>query len=104
MLEYFAIKHLTQDKETFEVDQMSETTTNLVVLIISVSAAYLAYEKNAHETVALRIAYTLLAFLFANIYIIYYFIRYVVMGDGSRPRGGKGKKRGGKGKGRGKRR
>lgn len=106
MLEYFACKYCAnKDKENFDVTDLNDPMTNLIILIIGVAAAYLAYECNANEPMEWRIFITIIAFLFSNIYIIYYFIRYVLLGDhGSRPRSrasaksGKGKGKRGRGR------
>ena len=104
MLEYFASRYIAnRDKENFDMSDLNDPITNLIILAIGVSAAYLAYEANAGEPMGMRIFMTVIAFLFSNIYIIYYFIRYVLLGDkiGRSVRSVKGKKRTGKGKGRG---
>lgn len=101
MLEYFVCKHMSNKEEGFESTIMNDQISNLIVLIVAVAAAYLAYECNAHESAGTRIAITILAFLFSNIYIIYYFIRYVLVGDMCKG-GRKGGKRSGKGRGKGK--
>lgn len=108
MLEYFACKYCAnKDKENFDVTDLNDPMTNLIILIIGVAAAYLAYERNANEPMGWRIFVTVIAFLFSNIYIIYYFIRYVLLGDdGSRGRArprvtakrGKGKGKRGRGR------
>lgn len=101
MLEYFTSRYIAnRDKENFDMTDLNDPMTNLIILAIGVAAAYLAYEANAGEPMGMRILITVVAFLFSNIYIIYYFIRYVLLGDkiGS----SSGKKSTSKGKGRGK--
>ena len=53
----------------------------IVALIISLAAAYFAYECNSHETKATQFIYTVIAFFFPGLYLIYYFIRHVIIGD-----------------------
>lgn len=106
MLEYFASKYYAnRDNEHFDMTDLNDPVTNLIILAIGVAAAYLAYEANAGEPMGMRILITVVAFLFSNIYIIYYFIRYVLLGDkvasGGKKPASKGKKRASKGKGRG---
>lgn len=104
MLEYFASRYIANsDKENFDMADLNDPMTNLIILAIGVAAAYLAYEANAGEPTGMRILVTVVAFLFSNIYIIYYFIRYVLLGDKiATAKGGKVAKRAkGRGKGRG---
>jgi len=51
----------------------------IVVLIISFLTAYIAYECNLGESPASRFLITLFAFLFAGIYLIFYFIYHVLL-------------------------
>ena len=82
MLEYFASKYYAnRDNEHFDMTDLNDPVTNMIILAIGVAAAYLAYEANANESMGMRILITIIAFLFSNIYIIYYFIRYVLLGD-----------------------
>ena len=82
MLEYFACKYIANNnKEHFNTDNMNDPVVNMIILAIGICAAYLAYECNANESMGMRILITVVAFLFSNIYIIYYFIRYVLLGD-----------------------
>ena len=53
----------------------------IVALIISLAAAYFAYECNSHETKATQFIYTVIAFFFPGLYLIYYFIRHIIIGD-----------------------
>lgn len=107
MLEYFASKYYTnRNNEHFDMTDLNDPVTNLIILAIGVAAAYLAYEANACEPMGMRILITVVAFLFSNIYIIYYFIRYVLLGDkvvsqSNKRSASKGKKSASKGKGRG---
>lgn len=114
MLEYFFVERMCakhdeeNPQENFYGGAVIGDSMGLVALAISVVAAYLAYQKNAHESPGMRVIVTLLAFLFSQIYLIYYVVRYVLMKDGERKSGrrsGKGKGKGnGKGKGKGQRR
>ena len=105
MLEYFASRYIANNnKENFDMADLNDPMTNLIILAIGVAAAYLAYEANAGEPMGWRIAITVVAFLFSNIYIIYYFIRYVLLGESLKGNGKRtysGNKRASKGKGRG---
>lgn len=52
-----------------------------VQLIIFIAAIYLAWGCNAGESTIMRIVYTILASIFSVIYLIYYFIYRVLMGN-----------------------
>ena len=52
----------------------------IAAFIISFGAAYLAYECSSAESAATRAIYTLFAFFFSGIYLIYYFIVHIVLG------------------------
>lgn len=77
----------------------------IVALVISLAAAYFAYECNSHETKATQFIYTVIAFFFPGLYLIYYFIRHIIIGDKC---GGRhlmiGKLKKGRSKGRGRKR
>jgi len=72
-------KMQTEDKEHY----MRQGTTEIIVLptsvlilsfLISVLAAYLAFERNKHESTGVRILYTLIAYWVSAIYLIYYLL------------------------------
>ena len=86
MLETFAIDYFTKQHKTEGFDEPESTInisigTGIVAFIIAIGAAYLAYCCNAGGTPATRFISTLFAFLFSGIYILYYFIRYALMGQ-----------------------
>lgn len=54
---------------------------SLVSLLLSFYAAYLAYECSRFETPAMRLFYTIVAFLFGGLYLIYYFVYRFLMGN-----------------------
>ena len=62
----------------------SVTTRTIVIivlgLIICFGTAYLAYSCNQYETPATRAIYTLFAFFFSGIYLVYYFVYHVILG------------------------
>lgn len=81
---------------------ISDGVGGLMALVIACVAAYLAYEKNAHQTPEIRVIITLVAFLFSQLYLLYYIVRYVLLKDGKRKAKAKASKSGrGRGKGRG---
>jgi quinol-cytochrome oxidoreductase complex cytochrome b subunit len=49
-------------------------------LIICIGTSYLAYCCNNNEKPATRALYTIFAFLFSGIYLVYYFIYHVILG------------------------
>lgn len=53
----------------------------IISLIISCGAAYLAYQCNQHENDATRLVFVIIAFLFPGVYLIYFFIRYSILGQ-----------------------
>jgi hypothetical protein len=77
--EFFSNK---EDKPITENKEMNMNTIILVVLgfVICIGTAYLAYSCNYNETPATRAIYTIFAFLFSGIYLIYYFIYHVILG------------------------
>jgi uncharacterized protein YacL len=99
MIEYFVTSYINdqmnpdpdQKKNVMTSSQsFSQTWSNMspnrilgiiVSLIIAIAAAYLAYECNAYESMPMRIFSTIIAFTFSGIYLIYYFIRYTVLGS-----------------------
>lgn len=102
MLEYFFVEKLCGGSSVDDEDKRENffggarsDGMGLVALAIAVVAAYLAYHKNAGESTGVRILMTLVAFLFSQIYLIYYVIRYVLMKE---VKGGKGRKSGKRGK------
>ena len=52
----------------------------IISLIVSLGAAYFAYKCNEKENEATRLVYVLIAFLFPGLYLIYFFIRYSILG------------------------
>lgn len=66
--------------ENFENDIYTIPTTWIIfALIISFGTAYLAFSCNEYEKPASRALYTIIAFLFSGIYLIYYFIVHVLL-------------------------
>jgi hypothetical protein len=61
---------------------MDMNTIILIVLglVICIGTSYLAYSCNCNEIPATRAIYTIFAFLFSGIYLIYYFIFHVILG------------------------
>jgi hypothetical protein len=119
MLEFFAVaavaEHLKNKKEKedknlseyFDGDQdrkvtlvikkqpMNMNAVNLVAgviaLIIAILTARLAYDCNSRSDPALQIIAMLFGFFFSGIYLVYYFLRYILLGGSCG--GGKGRKR-----------
>jgi hypothetical protein len=54
---------------------------SLISLLLSFYAAFLAYECSRFETPAMRLFYTIVAFLFGGLYLIYYFVFRYLMGN-----------------------
>jgi len=55
------------------------TLDSLIGLLVSLYAAYLAWDCSKFETPAMRVFYTVVAFLFGGLYLIYYFVyRYLM--------------------------
>jgi hypothetical protein len=86
MLEFFTAykiaQHFMNGKEGFEnEDSLSAVPLSwiIIVLVISFMTAYIAYECNLGESPASRFIVTLFAFLFAGIYLIFYFIYHVLL-------------------------
>jgi hypothetical protein len=53
----------------------------IICLLIGLFTAYLAFKCNAKENPPKRLLITLFAFFFSGLYLLYYFIRYVLLGD-----------------------
>lgn len=111
MLEYFMIEKLCGSKHEDEENPqenfyggalVTDGVGGLIALAISCVAAYLAYHKNSHESPGMRVLITLVAFLFSQLYLVYYVVRYVLLKDGKRKSGKSGRGRGKSGRGRGK--
>ena len=91
MIETLVISNFSnQNNESFndqDNNQLKNMFNNLspvnviVALVISLAAAYFAYECNSHETKATQFIYTVIAFFFPGLYLIYYFIRHIIIGD-----------------------
>ncbi len=88
MIELFALKYLNK-KEKFDennkviiIDNRNnsqEVIEFIISLIVSVYAAYIAYNCNLGESTPVRFLITLFAFLFGIIYLIYYFVIYFML-------------------------
>ena len=63
------------------VNSENVTLSAFLMVVIAVATAYLAYECNSKNSQTNRTFFTIVAFLFSNIYLIYYLIRYVLMGQ-----------------------
>ena len=71
-----------QDKNVLKSMFNNLSPINIIIsFVISLAAAYFAYECNSHETKATQFIYTIIAFFFPGLYLIYYFIRHVIIGD-----------------------
>ena len=91
MIETLVISNFSnQNNESFneqDNNQLKNMVNNLspvnviVALVISLAAAYFAYHCNSHEPKATQFIYTVIAFFFPGLYLIYYFIRHVIVGD-----------------------
>ena len=85
MLEFFAI---SKSIENFTTDEslkihMQKTrnwVTFLISLLICIGTAYLAFSCNYYENPVRRALFTLFAFFFSGIYLLYYFIIHILMG------------------------
>lgn len=83
MLDYLIISQLaaSNNQENFGFGLGYDLFTMIISFLIAFGAAYLAYQCNAKESTGMRLFITVIAFLFGTIYLIYYFIRYVLMGQ-----------------------
>jgi hypothetical protein len=55
--------------------------TMILALIISGYAAYLAYNCTLRSPFAVRVFAMIIAFMLNTLYLFYYFVRYVILGD-----------------------
>jgi RsiW-degrading membrane proteinase PrsW (M82 family) len=85
MIETLVISQMNKNREDFHENKNPFANLSpasiVIALLISVAAAYFAFECNSHEKPATRFVYTLIAFFFPGLYLIYYFIRHVILGD-----------------------
>jgi|LakMenEpi03Aug12_release.lakeMendotaPanAssembly.Ray.scaffolds.fasta_scaffold752111_1 quinol-cytochrome oxidoreductase complex cytochrome b subunit len=87
-MDLFAINKTAEffsNKEDTPITQNKEMNMNTIILfvlgfVICIGTAYLAYCCNHNETPATRALYTIFAFLFSGIYLVYYFIYHVILG------------------------
>ena len=87
-MDLFAIKQTVEsfsNKEETPITENKSMNMNTIILIvlglvICFGTSYLAYSCNYNETPATRALYTIFAFLFSGIYLIYYFIYHVILG------------------------
>ncbi len=99
MLEFFIAERLCSGEGNSE-DEQKETFIGgregleLVAFAIAGVSAYLAYHKNAGESEGMRVLITLLAFLFSQLYLLYYVIRYVIVENLNGGKKGKGSGKG----------
>ena len=76
-MDLFAIKESFSNNEQKPITENKEMDMNTIILIvlglvICIGTSYLAYSCNYNETPATRALYTIFAFLFSGIYLIYY--------------------------------
>jgi len=55
--------------------------SSIISLLLSLYAAYLAWECSRFETPIMRFLYTVIAFLLGGLYLIYYFVYRYLMGN-----------------------
>jgi hypothetical protein len=87
-MDLFAINHTAEffsNKEQKPITENKEMNMNTIILVvlglvICIGTSYLAYSCNCNEIPATRAIYTIFAFLFSGIYLIYYFIFHVILG------------------------
>ena len=85
MIETFLLDNADQIKQKMnnkdEPFQPRYSIVNMIIsLILSCGSAYLAYLCNKQETEATRLVYMVIAFLFPGLYLLYFFIRYSILG------------------------
>lgn len=107
MLEFFAItalaEHMKNKKEEEDARMkeyfaresdiqvvITETPVNtpavnfiagILALVIAIFTAKLAYNCNARSDVVVRVLATIFGFFFSGMYLLYYFLRYVILGQ-----------------------
>ena len=87
-MDLFAIKQTAEffsNKEYKPITENKKMDMNFIIVVvlsfvICIGTSYLAYSCNYNETPATRAIYTIFAFLFSGIYLIYYFIYHVILG------------------------
>ena len=53
-------------------------TALIIAIIIAIFTSIIAFKCNNYNNIILKIIYSLFAFFFSGIYLIYYFIRYII--------------------------
>jgi hypothetical protein len=74
---------ITRNKESFiDLEDMGigSVMTHIIGIILMIYAGYLAWNCNKKSGLLMRILFTILAIYFGLLYLIYYFIRYKVLG------------------------
>ena len=79
MIETFVIDKFSNNNNSEYITSISPIAL-LLGLVISLLAAYLAFNCNIKENAATRWVITVFSFLFPFIYVIYYFITHVLLG------------------------
>lgn len=81
MLETFVIERFSKNNNDNNLYNISISPFAILVgLIISLFAAYFAFNCNIKENAATQWVITIFAFLFPFIYVIFYFIAHVLLG------------------------
>lgn len=75
MIETFLI-----DKYTSSENDFNYTSTFIVSLILAIGTAYLAFICNKGPNKPRQLLFTLFAFLFNGVYLLYFFVFHVMLG------------------------
>ena len=86
MIELFAIskivEHMKTDLDSVEGFGFTKNTSHSVIIlsfIIACGTSYIAYQCNSNENPATRFIIAIIAFMFSGVYLVYYFIRYIML-------------------------
>lgn len=77
---YTVYQSQNQNQENFNYIAPLPPFYWIISIIIGLFAAYLAFQCNRKENIAFQLAATVLAFIFSGWYLIYYVIRYSLLG------------------------
>ena len=81
MLETFVIERFSKQNLNDDIYNLNVSPVVMLIgLVISLLAAYLAFNCNVKENAATQWVITIFAFLCPFIYVVYYFIVHVLLG------------------------
>lgn len=85
LLQYISSNRKNSDKgilrEGFSASSVVGIPGYFASFLVSLFTGYLSWKQNENASLSLRIFYTLIAFTFSGIYLIYYFLKKYTSGN-----------------------